>query len=452
MDENMDQIVESIKERGVITPITLRQKEDGRYELVSGHRRKKACKIADFTTIKAEIRDLSRDEAIILMVESNLQRTVILPSEKAFSYKMRLEAMKRPAGRTPKDNSGPVIQNFSRDNLGDSAGESGRQISRYIRLTELIPQILDMVDEGRITFRPAVEISYLPKSEQEVLLEAMSFTDATPSVLTDAVIPVTIAEDGVVLEIQLNNTRIRGNVQLTKVDANYPDNRPEQSLNCMQTSMKMESWISEDELLGMLTELTDGVYQTNDLLYGSYLVKVKTAPVGFYLDPHAYAFQIIENGVTVIVENEAGKGFINNAQTGSIRIDKTSEDKIVKGLTFKVEGTDITGQPFSKEYVTDANGKIHIEGLRVGDYVISEVANEATEKYELPPDVTVTVLEGKTTVAKFHNKLIPEIPDVPKTSDESNTGLWGALALSSLAGAGVTAYLAFGKKHRKENK
>lgn len=181
MDEDMDQLVESIKERGVITPITLRQKEDGRYELVSGHRRKKACEIAGFTTIKAEIRDLSRDEAIILMVESNLQRSVILPSEKAFSYKMRLEAMKRQAGRPSRDNSGPVVQNFSRDNLGDSAGESGRQISRYIRLTELIPQILDMVDEGRIAFRPAVEISYLLKSEQEVLLEAMSFTDATPS-------------------------------------------------------------------------------------------------------------------------------------------------------------------------------------------------------------------------------------------------------------------------------
>lgn len=181
MDEDMDQLVESIKERGVITPITLRQKEDGRYELVSGHRRKKACEIAGFTTIKAEIRDLSRDEAIILMVESNLQRSVILPSEKAFSYKMRLEAMKRQAGRPSRDNSGPVVQNFSRDNLGDSAGESGRQISRYIRLTELIPQILDMVDEGRIAFRPAVEISYLLKNEQEVLLEAMSFTDATPS-------------------------------------------------------------------------------------------------------------------------------------------------------------------------------------------------------------------------------------------------------------------------------
>lgn len=272
-------------------------------------------------------------------------------------------------------------------------------------------------------------------------------------VLTDAIIPVTIAEDGVVLEIQLTNTRIRGNVQLTKVDANYPDNKLAGAEFELYVDINENGKLdSEDELLGMLTELSDGVYQTNDLLYGSYLVKEKTAPVGFYLDPNAYAFQITENGVTVIVENEAGKGFINNVQTGSIRIEKTSEDKVVKGFTFKVEGTDITGQPFSKQYVTDENGEIHIEGLRVGDYVISEVANEATEKYELPPDVTVTVLEGKTTVAKFHNKLIPEIPDVPKTGDESKTGLWGALALISLAGAGVTAYLAFGKKHRKENK
>lgn len=181
MDEDMDQLVESVKERGIITPITLRQKEDGRYELVSGHRRKKACELAGFTTIKAEIRELTRDEAIILMVESNLQRSVILPSEKAFSYKMRLEAMKRQAGRPSKENSGPVVQNFSRDNLGDSAGESGRQISRYIRLTELIPSILEMVDEGRIAFRPAVEISYLLKDEQKELYEAMSFADATPS-------------------------------------------------------------------------------------------------------------------------------------------------------------------------------------------------------------------------------------------------------------------------------
>ena len=181
LDEDMDQLVQSIKDRGIITPITLRQKDDGRYEIVSGHRRKKACELAGLTTVKAEIRELTRDEAIILMVESNLQRSTILPSEKAFSYKMRLEAMKRQAGRPGKENSGPVVQNFSRDEIGGASGESGRQVSRYIRLTELIPEILEMVDEGKIAFRPAVEISYLTELEQKWLHEAMEYADATPS-------------------------------------------------------------------------------------------------------------------------------------------------------------------------------------------------------------------------------------------------------------------------------
>ena len=151
MDEDMNQLVQSVKERGVITPITLRQKEDGRYEIVSGHRRRKACELAGLDSVPAEIKELSRDEAIILMVESNLQRSIILPSEKAFSYKMRLEAMKRQGQRTDLT-SGPVVQKFSRDALGDKAEESGRQISRYIRLTELIPELLDMVDENKIAF------------------------------------------------------------------------------------------------------------------------------------------------------------------------------------------------------------------------------------------------------------------------------------------------------------
>ena len=181
LDEDMDQIVESVKERGVITPITLRQKADGRYEIVSGHRRRKACELAGLATVPAEIKELTRDEAIILMVESNLQRSTILPSEKAFSYKMRLEAMKRQAGRPSKDNLGPVVQNFSRDELGESAGESGRQISRYIRLTELIPDLLTMVDEGRIALRPAVELSYLGKLEQQDLAAAIGLSLATPS-------------------------------------------------------------------------------------------------------------------------------------------------------------------------------------------------------------------------------------------------------------------------------
>lgn len=179
MDEDMEQLVESIKERGIITPITLRQKEDGRYELVSGHRRKKACEIAGFETIKAEIRELTRDEAIILMVESNLQRSVILPSEKAFSYKMKLEAMSRQGQR--RDLTCGPVGHKSRDVLAENGSDSARQISRYIRLTELIPSILEMVDEGKIAFRPAVEISYLLKGEQEELYEAMSFADATPS-------------------------------------------------------------------------------------------------------------------------------------------------------------------------------------------------------------------------------------------------------------------------------
>ena len=180
MDEDMNQLVQSVKERGVITPITLRQKEDGRYEIVSGHRRRKACELAGLDSVPAEIKELSRDEAIILMVESNLQRSIILPSEKAFSYKMRLEAMKRQGQRTDLT-SGPVVQKFSRDALGDKAEESGRQISRYIRLTELIPELLDMVDKNKIAFRPAVELSYLTETEQHNLLNSISYNDATPS-------------------------------------------------------------------------------------------------------------------------------------------------------------------------------------------------------------------------------------------------------------------------------
>ena len=182
LDEDMQQLVQSVRARGVIVPVTLRLKEDGRYEIVSGHRRKKACELAGFDTIRAEIRDLTRDEAIIFMVESNLQRSVILPSEKAFSYKMRLEAMKRQGQRTDLT-SVPAAQKSmtSREKLGQSVGESQDQIRRYIRLTELITPLLDIVDEGRIGMRPAVELSYLSKEEQSNLADTISCLEATPS-------------------------------------------------------------------------------------------------------------------------------------------------------------------------------------------------------------------------------------------------------------------------------
>ena len=181
MDEDMEQLVESIKRNGVMTPATVRLKEDGRYELISGHRRKKACELAGLETLKCEVKDLTRDEAIIIMVESNLQRSVILPSEKAFAYKMRLEAMKRQGERTDLT-SAPMVQKLtSREKIAEKSGDSHEQVRRFIRLTELVPEILQMVDEKQIAFRPAVEISYLAEEQQYTLLEAMSYNDATPS-------------------------------------------------------------------------------------------------------------------------------------------------------------------------------------------------------------------------------------------------------------------------------
>lgn len=199
MDEDMEQLVDSIKRNGIMTSATVRVKEDGRYELISGHRRKKACELAGLNTLKCEVKELTRDEAIIIMVESNLQRSTILPSEKAFAYKMRLEAMKRQAGRPPKENASPMATNFSKgrsdEELGELVGESKDQIRRFIRLTELVPEILQMVDDRQIAFRPAVEISYLSEEQQYTLLEAIQYNDATPS-LAQAIKMKKFMQDG----------------------------------------------------------------------------------------------------------------------------------------------------------------------------------------------------------------------------------------------------------------
>ena len=184
-DEDMIQLVESVKERGVITPATVRQKEDGRYELISGHRRKRACELVGFEALRCEVVDLDRDAATVLMVESNYQRSQILPSEKAFAYKMRLEAMKRQAGRPSKENSVPVAQNYegktSRELLGEQVGESQDQVRRYIRLTYLVPELLDLVDEGKIKMRPAVELSYLDEDSQRAVVDEIDLNQCTPS-------------------------------------------------------------------------------------------------------------------------------------------------------------------------------------------------------------------------------------------------------------------------------
>ena len=181
-DEDMIQLVESVKERGVITPATVRQKEDGRYELISGHRRKRACELAGFEALRCEVIDLDRDAATVLMVESNYQRSQILPSEKAFAYKMRLEAMKRQGQRSDLTSS-PVGTKFDRSSeaITEETGDSRNQIHRYIRLTNLVPELLDLVDEGKIKMRPAVELSYLDEDSQRAVVDEIDLNQCTPS-------------------------------------------------------------------------------------------------------------------------------------------------------------------------------------------------------------------------------------------------------------------------------
>ena len=184
-DEDMMNLVESVRTNGVITPATVRRKDDGRYEMLSGHRRMRACELLGLETIRAEIVEMTPEEATIFMVESNFQRSTILPSEKAFAYKMRMDALKRLPGRPHSENGAPVEHNLkgvrSRDVLAEEAGESKEQVRRYIRLTNLIPELLELVDDGKIGMRPAVELSYIPEKNQKDIAESIALEQCTPT-------------------------------------------------------------------------------------------------------------------------------------------------------------------------------------------------------------------------------------------------------------------------------
>lgn len=233
-DDAMSEMVESIKQQGVLVPAIARKKEDGRYELISGHRRKMACQLAGMETMPVIVRDLDRDTATMIMVDSNLQREVILPSEKAFSYKMRLEAMNRQGQRVDLTSS-PVGTKLRSDaELAKQLGESRNQIQRYIRLTELIKPILDMVDEGRIALRPAVELSYLPIEEQKILHSVMELEVATPSTSQAQRIRQLSAEGHltedsvyVILSEAKPNQKEKYSFQRERLRRYIPDNLPE---------------------------------------------------------------------------------------------------------------------------------------------------------------------------------------------------------------------------------
>ena len=264
-------------------------------------------------------------------------------------------------------------------------------------------------------------------------------------ILSDEVIPVTIEEDGQVVEISLANERIYGSLRLTKVDKDYRDNKLTGAEFEVYRDTNGNKELDEgDELLGKLEETSTGIYELAHILYGGVFVKETKAPEGFLLDENAYYVEITEHGKIYEVENEAGKGFVNAAQTGSLRIEKTSSDGKVEGFSFRVTGANGYDQTFK----TDKNGEIHIEGLRVGDYTVSEVSDGASASYVLPADKTVTILADKTTVAQMHN----ELRDTPKTGDESKPWLWMALMGVSAAGAATLGVLGYVNKRKKGNK
>ena len=261
----------------------------------------------------------------------------------------------------------------------------------------------------------------------------------TGFVLSEKTHPVTVDADGAVIEVEIENTRIRGTVQLTKTDRDYPDSKltgAEFTIYCDSNSNKELD--ADDELVGTLTETGIGVYEMSDLLYGGYFVKETKAPEGFYLDENVYYFEITEHGKTVTVENEAGKGFVNAAQVGSLKIIKTSSDNKVAGFSFRVTGPN----GYSEIFTTDKNGEILIENLRVGEYVVSEVSDGASSAYILPADKTASVFEGAVTKVEMHN----ELRDTPKTGDDSNPALWFSLLGISAVGTAVLGVIGLKKK------
>ena len=265
----------------------------------------------------------------------------------------------------------------------------------------------------------------------------------TGFVLSEEEITVAIGAVDEVVEIELVNYFIKGNIELTKVDKDYPDNKLTGAEFEVYADTNGDGKLDNgDKLLGTMTELDDGVYQMKELRYGKYLVREKTAPTGFELDENVYSVSIEENGKTYIVENEAGVGFVNAAQKGSLKIVKTSSDGKVEGFSFRVTGADGYDQTFK----TDKNGEIYIEGLRIGEYTVSEVSDSVSAGYILPADKQATVKVGATTIVEMHN----ELRDTPKTGDEFNLALWVSLAAASVLDAGVLGFVGFKKKKKED--
>lgn len=270
-------------------------------------------------------------------------------------------------------------------------------------------------------------------------------------VLSEETFPVEITEDGQAIEITMENQIIRGAVETTKVDADFPENTLSGAIFEVYADVDRNGEFDPDidKLVGEMAESEGGIYQLKDLQYGDYFLHEKEAPAFFQRDEGYYPFSITENGAIVRVETEAGVGFLNHAQTGSLKVVKTADDDKIEGRTFKITGTDFMGNAYEQEFQTDENGEINVT-LRVGEYTVSEVAGEDAKQYILPDDQTVEILAGETVTVAMHNKLVPEVPTVPQTGDSPwmPAVLIGLSALALLAGGGLLAMHLVGKKKR----
>ena len=270
-------------------------------------------------------------------------------------------------------------------------------------------------------------------------------------VLTEETFPVEITEDGQTIEIRIENQIIKGIAETTKVDADYPENKLSGAVFEIYADVDNNGEFDAeiDQLVGEMTETEPGLYQMKDLVWGSYFLHEKESPEFFQRDENYYPFSITENGAVVRIETEAGVGFLNKAQTGSLKVVKTADDDKIEGRTFKITGTDFMGNPYEQEFQTDENGEINVE-LRVGEYTVAEAAGEDAEKYILPDDQTVEIKAGETTTVKMHNKLVPEVPTVPQTGDHPWTPavLIGLSVLAVLSAGGLLVLRFAGKKKK----
>lgn len=270
-------------------------------------------------------------------------------------------------------------------------------------------------------------------------------------VLTEKTFPVEITEDGQTIEITIENQIIKGTAETTKVDADFPENKLSGAVFEVYADVDNNGEFDAeiDKLAGEMAESEPGLYQMKDLVYGNYFLHEKESPEFFQCDENYYPFSITENEAIVRIETEAGVGFLNKAQTGSLKVVKTADDDKIEGRTFKIIGTDFMGNPYEQEFQTDEKGEIHVT-LRVGEYTVSEVAGEDAEKYTLPDDQTVEIKAGETTTVKMHNKLVPEVPTVPQTGDHPWTPavLIGLSVLAVLSAGGLLILRFAGKKKK----